>query len=174
MSITQVPLRPIARGSLLKLWLAIAALIAGAFLLAQLGTAPLRGETTPSGLMFRTIEPGEGDRIKLVDGALIEYEGRLPDGTVFDSTEGRGPAPILPAQVIPGFGEALQMMQKGGRYAIRIPPSLAYGDTPPPGGVIPAGSDLLFDVHVVQVVPNAALMAQSQAGAPSSGPPPGQ
>ena len=168
MSITQVPLRPIARGSLVKLWLAIAALVAGAFALAHFGTASLRGETTATGLQFRTLEPGQGDRIKAIDGALIEYEGRLPDGTVFDSTEGRGPAPILPAQVIPGFGEALQLMQKGGRYAVRIPSKLAYGDTPPPGGVIPAGSDLLFDIHVVQVVPNAALM--SGAG----GAPPGQ
>jgi len=168
MSITQVPLRPIARGSLVKLWLAIAALVAGAFVLAQYGTASLRGETTATGLLFRTIEPGQGDRIKAIDGALIEYEGRLPDGTVFDSTEGRGPAPILPAQVIPGFGEALQLMQKGGRYAVRIPSKLAYGDTPPPGGVIPAGSDLLFDIHVVQVVPNAALMGGA------GGAPPGQ
>jgi len=166
MSITQVPLRPIARGSLLKLWLAIAALIGGAFLLAQFGTSPLRGETTPSGILFRTVEPGQGDRIKAMDGALIEYEGRLADGTVFDSTEGRDPAPILPSQVIPGFGEALQMMQKGGRYAVRIPSKLAYGDSPPPGGLIPAGADLLFDIHVVQVVPNAALM-----GGPGGGPP---
>ena len=159
MSITQVPLRPIARGSLVKLWLAIAALVAGAFFLAQLGTAPLRGVTTASGLVFRTIEPGEGDPIKLVDGALIEYEGRLPDGTVFDSTEGRGPAPILPAQVIPGFSEALQLMRKDGRYSVRIPASLGYGAAGTPDGKIPPNSDLLFDIHVVQVVPNAALMA---------------
>ena len=167
MSVTQVPIRPIARGSLVKLWLAIAALVVGAFFLAQLGTAPLRGETTASGIQFRTIEPGEGDRIKLVDGALIEYEGRLPDGTVFDSTEGNGPVPILPAQVIPGFSEALQLMQKGGRYSVRIPSALAYGPTGTPDGKIPPNTDLLFDIHVVQVVPNAALMA-------GGGAPPGQ
>ena len=159
MSVTQVPLRPIAHGSLVKLWLAIAALVAGAFFLAQLGTSPLRGETSASGLMVRTIEPGEGDLIKIVDGAVIEYEGRLPDGTVFDSTEGRGPAPILPSQVIPGFSEALQKMRKGGRYAVRIPAALAYGAEGTPDGKIPPNSDLLFDIHVVQVVPNAALMA---------------
>ena len=163
MSVTQVPLRPIARGSLVKLWLAIAALVAGAYFLAQLGTAPLRGQTTASGLMFRTIEKGEGDTIKLVDGALVEYEGRLVDGTVFDSTEGRGPAPILPAQVIPGFAEALQKMQKGGRYSVRIPAALAYGPAGTPDGKIPPNSDVLFDIHIVQVVPNAALMAGSGA-----------
>ena len=158
MTVTQVPLRPIARGSLLKLWLALAALVAGAFFLAQLGTAPLRGEKTASGLTFRTIEPGQGDLIKIVDGALIEYEGRLLDGTVFDTTEGRGPAPILPSQVIPGFSEALQLMRKGGRYSVRIPSRLAYGPTGTPDGKIPPNSDVEFDIRVVQVVPNAALM----------------
>ena len=166
MSVTQVPLRPIARGSLLKLWLAIAGLVIAAFLLAQLGTRPLRGEATASGLVFRTVEPGEGDPIKLVDGAMIEYEGRLPDGTVFDSTEGRGPAPILPSQVIPGFSEALQKMSRGGRYSVRIPSRLAYGESGTPDGKIPPNTDVLFDIHIVQVVPNAALMAGGGAPQP--------
>ncbi len=159
MSITAAPIRPLERGSLAKLWLALAALAAFAFALAWFGTRPLVGETTPSGIVFRTIEPGTGDTIKAVDGALVEYSGRLPDGTVFDSTEGRGPVPMIPSQVIPGFGEALQMMQKGGRYSVRIPGAMAYGATPPPGSPIPANSDLLFDIHIAQVVPNAALMA---------------
>ncbi len=167
MSVTQVPLRPIARGSLVKLWLAIAALVAAAFYIAQLGTSPLRGEPTASGLVFRTVEPGQGELIKLVDGALIEYEGRLPNGTVFDSTAGRGPAPILPSQVIPGFSEALQLMRAGGRYSFRIPAALAYGPTGTPDGKIPPNSDLTFDVNVIQVVPNAALMAGG--GAPQPG-----
>ncbi len=167
MSVSQVPLRPIARGSMLKLWLAIAGLVIAAFLLAQLGTRPLRGEATASGLVFRTVEAGEGEPIKLVDGAMIEYEGRLLDGTVFDSTEGRGPAPILPSQVIPGFSEALQRMSRGGRYSVRIPARLAYGETGTPDGKIPPNSDVLFDIHIVQVVPNAALMA-------GGGAPPGQ
>jgi FKBP-type peptidyl-prolyl cis-trans isomerase FkpA len=49
-------------------------------------------------------------------------------------------------------------MQKDGRYKIRIPSELAYGATPPPGAPIPPNADLDFDVHVVQVVPNAAAM----------------
>jgi FKBP-type peptidyl-prolyl cis-trans isomerase FkpA len=89
-----------------------------------------------------------------MDGVLIEYTGRLEDGTIFDSTEGRGPAPILVMQVVPGFKKALIQMQQGGRYKIVIPARLAYGENPPPGS--PAG-DLSFDVHVVQVAPNAAL-----------------
>jgi FKBP-type peptidyl-prolyl cis-trans isomerase FkpA len=136
-------------------------LIASGLVLAWYGAGQLRGETTSSGLKFRTVEAGEGPLIKPVDGVMIEYEGRLLDGTVFDSSEGRGPAPMIAGQVIPGFAEALQKMQKGGRYSIRIPSALAYGPTPPPGP-IPPNADLEFDVHVVQVVPDAALMQQQQ------------
>ncbi len=150
-----------ARGSLAKLGLAFVALVASAFALAWAGAGQMRGETTASGLLFRTIEAGSGPAIKPVDGVMIEYEGRLLDGTVFDTSEGRGPAPMIAGQVIPGFAEALQKMQKGGRYAVRIPSALAYGATPPPGP-IPANADLEFDVHVIQVVPDAALMAAQQ------------
>ena len=141
-----------------KLWLALIALIAAGIGLAWLGAGSLRGETTASGLGFRTIEPGEGPTIKPVDGVLIEYEGRLENGTVFDTSEGRGPTPMIAGQVIPGFAEALTKMQKGGRYRINIPSELGYGASPQPGSPIPPNADLEFDVHIVQVVPNAALM----------------
>ena len=144
-----------------KLWLALLLLVAAGVALAWFGAGSLRGETTASGLQFRTVAAGEGALIKPVDGVLIEYEGRLEDGTVFDTSEGRGPTPMIAGQVIPGFAEALTKMQKGGRYAIRIPSALAYGATPPPGP-IPPNADLEFDVHIVQVVPDAALMTQQQ------------
>jgi FKBP-type peptidyl-prolyl cis-trans isomerase FkpA len=153
-----------------KLWLAILALIAAGVALAWVGAGSLRGETTASGLRFRTVEAGSGPRIKAVDGVLIDYEGRLPNGTVFDSSEGRGPTPMIAGQVIPGFAEALTRMQKGGRYRIRIPAKLGYGDTQPAGSAIPPNSDLEFDVHVVQVVPNAALM-QGAPQQPEAAPP---
>lgn len=149
-----------------KLWLAIVALIAAGVALAWFGAGSLRGETTASGLGFRIVEAGSGPHIKAVDGVLIEYEGRLEDGTVFDTSEGRGPTPMIAGQVIPGFAEALTKMQKGGRYRIHIPSALGYGDTQPPGSQIPPNSNLEFDVHVVQVVPNAALMQEMQQQQP--------
>ena len=155
MTVTQVPLRPIARSSLVRLWLAVILLVVAAFALARFGTAPFQVDKTASGLEFRTIKAGTGDRIKAVDGVYIEYEGRLTDGKVFDSTQGK-PVPMIPGQVIP------QMMQKGGSYTVRIPSALAYGANVPPGGPIPPNSDLIFDVKIVDVVPNAALMAQQQ------------
>src|SRR5687767_3428113 len=155
-----------------KLWLALLLLIAAGVGLAWFGAGSLRGETTASGLGFRTIEAGQGDPIKAVDGVLIEYEGRLMDGTVFDTSEGRGPTPMIADQVIPGFAEALTKMQKGGRYKIRIPAELGYGATPQPGSPIPPNAELEFDVHVVQVVPNAALMqGVPQEGAPQQSAP---
>lgn len=161
---------PERRRSTGKLWLALILLIAAGVALAWFGAGSLRGETTASGLQFRTIEAGEGERIKAVDGVLIEYEGRLEDGTVFDTSEGRGPTPMIAGQVIPGFAEALTKMQKGGRYRIKIPSELGYGATPQPGSPIPPNADLEFDVHVVQVVPNAALMqgvSPEQPGQPA-------
>jgi FKBP-type peptidyl-prolyl cis-trans isomerase FkpA len=157
------------RRSSSKLWLALLLLIAAGVGLAWFGAGSLRGETTASGLGFRTIEAGTGDPIKAVDGVLIEYEGRLEDGTVFDTSEGRGPTPMIAGQVIPGFAEALTKMQKGGRYRIKIPSELGYGATPQPGSPIPPNANLEFDVHVVQVVPNAALM-QGASQEPSAQP----
>jgi FKBP-type peptidyl-prolyl cis-trans isomerase FkpA len=80
---------------------------------------------------------------------------------VFDSSQGKGPVPLLANQVIPGFAEALSRMQEGGHYRIHIPSKLAYGANPPPDAPIPPNADLDYDVKVVKVVPNAALMQQS-------------
>ena len=169
MSATQVPIRPLKAGSMLKLWLGIVLLIAAAGVLAWTGAGSLRGETTATGVQIRTLKAGSGDPIKATDGAIIEYEGRLVDGTVFDSTAGRGPAGMIPGQVIPGFGEALQKMQEGGRYTIRIPSELGYGAVGAGEGKIPPNSELVFDIEVKQVVRDAALMV-----APPGAPQPGQ
>ena len=168
MSVTQVPLRPIARGSLVKLWLAIFLLVAVAYGVAMMGAGKLVS------VEVDTVTPGTGATIGPMDGVIIEYTGRTEDGKIFDTTDGRGPAPMLVAQVVPGFGQALTRMQQGGRYKIMIPGKLAYGDTPPPGSPFKPNENLAFDVHVLQVVPNAALAAQQQQGQPQAQPQPGQ
>ena len=149
-------------GASAKLWLGILALIAAGIAIAWVGAQSVRSNT----VQVETLTAGSGPQIAAEDGVLIEYEGRLAkDGTVFDSSAGRGPAPILVGQAIPGFSQALMRMQKGGRYRVRIPSDLAYGANPQPGSPIPPNADLEFDVSVVQVVPGAALM---------QGPPPQQ
>jgi FKBP-type peptidyl-prolyl cis-trans isomerase FkpA len=160
------PPRPSAAPA--KFWLGLLFLIAVGIAIAWLGAGGMRGETLPSGLGIRTIEQGSGQAIGMQDGVLIDYEGRLADGTVFESTAGRGPAPILVGQTIPGFTEALTHMREGGRYTINIPSHLAYGESPPPG--LPPHADLEFDVHVVQVVPNAGAAAQGPQPQPEPEP----
>ena len=153
MSVSQVPLRPVAKGTLVKLWLAVAALIALAFAIAYYGAGQFKN------VIVDTVTAGSGPLITEMDGVIIEYTGRTEDGTVFDTTEGRGPAPFLVMQVVPGFREALTKMQQGGRYKILIPGRLAYGANPPAGSPIGPNEDLSFDVHVLQVAPNAAMSA---------------
>ena len=153
MSVSQVPLRPVAKGTLTRLWLAVAALIALAFAIAYFGAGQFKT------VAVETVAAGTGPVITEMDGVIIEYTGRTEDGTVFDTTDGRGPAPFLVMQVVPGFRQALTQMQQGGRYKIVIPGRLAYGPNPPPGSPIGPNEDLSFDVHVLQVAPNAALTA---------------
>ena len=168
MSVTQVPLRPIARGSLVKLWLALAVLVAIAYGIAMMGAGKMVS------VEVDTVTAGTGPLITEMDGVLIEYTGRAEDGKVFDTTDGRGPAPMLVAQVVPGFRQALTRMQQGGRYKIEIPGKLAYGPTPPPGSPFKPNENLSFDVHVVQVVPGAALAAAQQGQQPGQPGQPGQ
>ena len=158
MSVSQVPLRPIAKGSMVKLWLAILLLAAIAFGIAYMGAGQFKT------VEVDTVTAGSGPAITEMDGVIIEYTGRTENGTVFDTTDGRGPAAFLVPQVVPGFRDALVQMQQGGRYKILIPGRLAYGPNPPPGSPLGPNEDLSFDVHVVQVVPNAVL----QAGAAQS------
>ena len=165
MSVSTLAHPPRHAPSLVAFWLAILFLIAVGVALAWWATSGMRGETLPSGLVIRTSQAGSGDPIGLQDGVLIEYEGRLEDGTVFDSSAGRGPAPMIVGQTIPGFAEALTHMKKGGTYSVHIPSDLAYGPTPPPG--IPPNANLEFDVHVVQVVPDAGLQMSAPQPQPA-------
>ncbi len=166
MSVTTVPIQPIQKGSLTKLWLGLALIAAIAFALAFVGTqdAVINGatneqflaananeegvETTESGLQIKTIKPGEGDSPKAEDQALVRYEGRLRDGTVFDANE---QLPMAVGGNIAGFSEALQLMQKGGEYRIWIPSELAYGEISP-GPDIPPNSLLIFDVTLIDFI----------------------
>jgi FKBP-type peptidyl-prolyl cis-trans isomerase FkpA len=155
----QAAQRPARSGRAAKLWLGFLIVIAAGIGLAWLGAQSVRDRV----VQVETLQAGSGPFVQAPDGVLIEYEGRLENGTVFDSSAGKGPVPLLASQVIPGFTQGLMKMQKGGKYRLRIPSKLAYGATPPQGGPIPANADLEFDVSVVQIVPNAAMM---QGGPP--------
>ena len=164
MSATAVPMKPVSRGAIAKLWIGLAILVIAAAAAAWAGTRGFATVTTPSGLRYQVLEEGSGPRATAQDVALIEYEGRLADGTVFDSTTGKGPAPLPVAGSIPGFSEGLQLMNKGAKYRLFIPSRLAYG--PEATGPIPANSDLEFDVTLVDFRSMAALQGAAGGGMP--------
>ena len=175
MSVTAVPLRPVKKGSVLKLWVALALLALAGVAAAWIGTRGQVWTTTPSGLQIRTITEGEGAHPTEADIAFVTYTGRLADsGRVFDSNKGQQPVPFPVAEgaTIKGFSEGLKLMKKGGSYRLKIPPELGYADKDM--GQIPPNSTLDFDVEIVEVMPEAQLrqmmmqqqMMQGGAGAP--------
>ncbi len=107
-------------------------------------------KTTASGLQYTVKTEGSGARPKATDVVTVHYEGRLIDGTVFDSSIKRGePATFALNQVIPGWTEGLQLMKEGGEYTFYIPSELAYGEQGNPS--IPPNSVLVFDVQLIKV-----------------------
>jgi FKBP-type peptidyl-prolyl cis-trans isomerase FkpA len=200
MSITAVPIQPVKRGYLVWLWIGIVVALLFALALAWKGTAGVIADTgtnaqflsynsgqqgvvqTASGLQYRVLEPGTGDAKPTEnDLVLVNYAGKLRDGRTFD--ESRQPTPMSPKQVVPGFSEALKLMPKGAKYRFWLKPELAYGKeakVDPQTGqeVIPADSLLIFDVEMVDFVPEAVVrqmqmqqMMQMQGGGQQPGMP---
>lgn len=109
-------------------------------------------QTLPSGLQYEVIEQGNGPKPGPGDQVTVHYTGKLIDGTVFDSSEDRGePATFGVTQVIPGWVEALQLMNAGSKWRLYIPSDLAYGPNGA-GGVIGPNQTLIFDVNLIEVV----------------------
>lgn len=163
--VTRVPLQPIAKGSLTKLWLGIAAAVA---LAAGLAWAAL-----PQGVEVDTIVEGTGPSPQMGDVVFVNYVGTLRDGTEFDRSQ---PLPIPPGifpegnpllleegALVDGFVEGLQQMRKGGTYRLEIPAAQAYGETSPPGSNIPPNSDLIFEVEVVDMMNREDFQARAMA-----------
>ena len=163
--ITRVPLQPIKKGSLTKLWLGVA--------VAVLLGAGLAWAAIPKGLDVETVTAGTGDSPKMGDVVFVKYVGKLADGTEFDRSQ---PLPIPPGlfpegnpllleegAIIDGFIEGLTQMQKGGSYVLTIPAEQAYGAEPPPGSPIPPNADLTFDVEVVDFMSRDDFQARANA-----------
>lgn len=107
---------------------------------------------TASGLQYKVIRDGEGNPPGPHSWVKCNYEGRLIDGKVFDSSYERGlPAKFGLDQVIPGWTEGLQLMKAGSKYEFYIPANLAYGEVGVPGA-IPGNSALIFTVELLEVL----------------------
>ncbi len=108
-------------------------------------------KSTASGLQYQVVTEGKGAKPVASDTVKVHYEGKLLDGTVFDSSKQRGePATFRLDQVIPGWTEGVQLMPVGSTYKFVIPSKLAYG----PGGTgpIPPNATLMFEVELLEIV----------------------
>ncbi len=104
--------------------------------------------TTASGLQYLVTEKGSGDSPSENSKVTVHYTGRLVTGDVFDSSVDRGePISFSLKQVIPGWTEGLQLMNKGAKYRFFIPSEIGYGGNP--AGKIPPYSTLIFDVQLI-------------------------
>lgn len=107
--------------------------------------------TTESGLQYKLLEEGDGPKPTSSDRVKVDYVGTLIDGTEFDSSIKRGePAVFGVDQVIPGWSEALQLMEVGSKYKLVIPSELAYGEKGAPP-VIEPNSVLVFEVDLLGI-----------------------
>ncbi|HPS84458.1 MAG TPA: FKBP-type peptidyl-prolyl cis-trans isomerase [Bacteroidales bacterium] len=103
---------------------------------------------TASGLQYKILRDATGPKPTATNTVKVNYEGRLLDGTIFDSSYERGePIEFGLGQVIKGWTEGLQLMSVGSMYELTIPSDLGYGDRPMQ--TIPAGSTLIFKVELL-------------------------
>lgn len=109
---------------------------------------PLGTIVTASGLRIQTLKSGTGPMPAPDDAVLIDYVGRLTTGKIFDQAQHAG---MMVSGTVPGFGEALQHMRKGGTYRVWIPPQLAYGAQGTPDGTIPPNATLDFTITLIDV-----------------------
>ena len=106
----------------------------------------------PSGLLYQVRNEGSGKKPTAADTVECHYEGRLIDGTVFDSSYKRGESATFPLNgVIAGWTEGVQLMSEGAKYRFFIPYQLAYGERGA-GQAIPPFAALVFDVELIKVL----------------------
>jgi len=107
--------------------------------------------TLPSGLQYKLITEGKGEKPSKEDSVTVDYTGTLLSGKTFDSTKTRGkPATFAVASTIPGMSEALQLMSVGSTWEIYIPANLAYG-AQGAGATIGPNEVLTFNIHLISV-----------------------
>jgi FKBP-type peptidyl-prolyl cis-trans isomerase FkpA/FKBP-type peptidyl-prolyl cis-trans isomerase FklB len=130
--------------------------------------AAVKGATkTATGIVMTTLTPGTGVSPKATDEVKVHYEGKLINGTIFDSSLKRGEPASFPLNgVIPCWTEAVQLMKVGGKSRIVCPSNLAYGERGSPPSIGP-NQTLIFEVQLLEIAkPAAPAVAPAPAPAP--------
>lgn len=106
----------------------------------------------PSGLVFRSLKEGTGPQPEATDVVSVHYRGSFPDGKEFDSSHSRGKPTSFPLnRVIKCWTEGVQRIKVGGKAKLTCPAAIAYGDRGTPGGPIPPGAVLQFEVELLAI-----------------------
>ncbi|HYD36355.1 MAG TPA: FKBP-type peptidyl-prolyl cis-trans isomerase [Allosphingosinicella sp.] len=169
MSVTAVPIRPLSRGSVLKLWLGLLVFALAAAGLAWAGTRAQQRETLPSGVQIQVIEEGEGDPVTPADLVALRYRLTKTDGSLIQDSDQTGQPFVTSTEgLFPGFSEALQRMRSGGRYKIWLPPGQHVQGPLPPGAPFTPEDTLVFNIEILQIAPGMAAM-QRMMGPPGAG-----
>lgn len=123
--------------------------------------------TLASGLQYRVIQAGSGPKPTATDTVITHYSGKFINGKEFDSSYSRGePAEFQVNAVIPGWTEALQLMQPGAKWEIFVPAKLGYGENGV-GRIIEPNATLVFDIELLSInTPNKAQAAPATKSAP--------
>jgi FKBP-type peptidyl-prolyl cis-trans isomerase FklB len=126
-------------------------------------------KTTASGLQYKVIKEGSGDKPKDADVVETNYRGTTIDGKEFDSSAKQGKSVSFPVNgVIKGWSEALKMMPVGAKWELFVPSDLAYGDEGYGDDIAP-GSTLIFEVELLSIKKNAASTAPGPNAQPENG-----
>jgi len=161
-AVTAVPLRPLAKGSVLRLWIGVALLVALAAGLAWWSTRWLQPVTLESGVRIQTIREGNGAAMTAADVIAMRFQIKVNsrDAVAFRDS---GPQPFVgTVQDLPaGFAEGVQRMRAGGQYVVSAPVSVVMAGQPvPPSAEFTAGDTLLFETQVLQIDPGQASAYQ--------------
>jgi FKBP-type peptidyl-prolyl cis-trans isomerase FkpA len=118
---------------------------------AQAAAKEPGAKVTASGLVFRSLQDGQGSSPMATDKVKVHYRGTFPDGKEFDSSYKRNQAIDFPLNgVIPCWTEGVQLMKVGGKAKLTCPPAIAYGSRGA-GGVIPPNATLQFEVELIAI-----------------------
>jgi len=118
---------------------------------AQVAAKEPGAKVTASGLVFRSLQDGQGPSPVATDKVKVHYRGTFPDGKEFDSSFKRNQPIDFPLNaVIPCWTEGVQLMKVGGKAKLTCPPAIAYGARGA-GGVIPPNATLQFEVELIAI-----------------------